>query len=240
MKNCVYRFLNKDNEIIYIGKAADLKFRIACHIHLSKKCYEEISRIEYTSFDNEYEMDLAERYFIPKIKPKYNKNMISRNIGLVISEFENRQWYEFKKGREHIEIEKTKNKGKRKGPKVKRVHSEETRRKISESNKGRKLTKEQIERLSGENCFFYGKKGSQSLSSKKICVTRNGECTIYGSIVEFCTEVQVPSSTFYDWINKGLSPRAIKIYGITEIKYIKQDETDITTDHTKENEEKIN
>ena len=68
-------YIVKDNEIIYIGKAADLKFRIACHVHLSKKCYEEISRIEYTSFDNEYEMDLAERYFIPKINKK-NKNIL--------------------------------------------------------------------------------------------------------------------------------------------------------------------
>ena len=29
MKNCVYRFLNKDNEIIYVGKAKNLKNRLS-------------------------------------------------------------------------------------------------------------------------------------------------------------------------------------------------------------------
>ena len=28
MKNCVYRFVNENNEIIYIGKAKDLRNRI--------------------------------------------------------------------------------------------------------------------------------------------------------------------------------------------------------------------
>ena len=41
MKNCVYRFLNKDNEIIYIGKTKDLDNRIKTHEHLPKECYLE-------------------------------------------------------------------------------------------------------------------------------------------------------------------------------------------------------
>jgi excinuclease UvrABC nuclease subunit len=62
MKNCVYRFVNENNEIIYIGKAKDLRNRINTHNHLPKECYEERTRIEYTSFETETDMDFAERY----------------------------------------------------------------------------------------------------------------------------------------------------------------------------------
>lgn len=70
--NCVYRFLNKYNEIIYVGKAKNLKNRLSNHNHLPKECYKERDRIEFICLNNEFDMDLAERYFITKINPKYN------------------------------------------------------------------------------------------------------------------------------------------------------------------------
>ena len=45
MKNCVYRFINKENEIIYIGKSKNLEKRLKGHDHLPNKCYEEIKFI---------------------------------------------------------------------------------------------------------------------------------------------------------------------------------------------------
>lgn len=92
MKNCVYRFLNKNNEIIYIGKAKDLKNRLNGHTHLPQVCYDERVAIEFISFDTEYEMDLAERYYIPKYKPKYNTVWSDRVINLSIEEFDNKKW----------------------------------------------------------------------------------------------------------------------------------------------------
>ena len=44
LKNCVYRFLDKNNNIIYVGKAKNLKSRLNSHNHLSEKCYDEIER----------------------------------------------------------------------------------------------------------------------------------------------------------------------------------------------------
>ena len=92
MKNCVYRFLNKNNEIIYIGKATNLRSRISSHNHLPQKCYDEKVRIEFISFESEDEMDFAERYFIPKHKPKYNTVMSNRIMNLSLAEFDNREW----------------------------------------------------------------------------------------------------------------------------------------------------
>lgn len=95
MKNCIYRFLNKNNEIIYIGKAKDLKNRINNHNHLPKECYNERMKIEYVSFDTIDEADIAERYLISKTKPKYNTDFKSKDIAITINIFENLQWIDF-------------------------------------------------------------------------------------------------------------------------------------------------
>ena len=97
MKNCVYRFLNKDNEIIYIGKAVRLKARIDSHNHLSKECYAERVKIEYVEFNTEDDALFVEQYLISKHKPKYNKDMVGYNITLDIYEFDNLTWNEYVK-----------------------------------------------------------------------------------------------------------------------------------------------
>lgn len=105
MKNCVYRFLNNENEIIYIGKAKDLKQRFSSHRHLPKECYEETMKIEYCKFYTEYEMDFAERYYIPKFKPKYNTILAEKSIDLSIGEFDSKTWIKFIKSKnKHINI----------------------------------------------------------------------------------------------------------------------------------------
>lgn len=68
----VYRFLNKDGEIIYIGRSKDLKNRLNSHTHLSEECYNEIDRIEYIRCLNDDESSVYERYYINIINPKYN------------------------------------------------------------------------------------------------------------------------------------------------------------------------
>lgn len=97
LTNCIYRFLNDNDEIIYIGKAKNLKNRFQEHNHLPKECYEECKKIEYTIFRTEDDMDLAERYYIPKIKPKYNDMMKDRDITLSIVTFDSVIWHTFEK-----------------------------------------------------------------------------------------------------------------------------------------------
>lgn len=95
LNNCVYRFLNNEGEIIYIGKAKSLRHRINGHRHLPKEAYEEKASIEFCMFETEDEMDLAERYFIPKIKPKYNDAMSSRSLNFELTDLNNINWYKY-------------------------------------------------------------------------------------------------------------------------------------------------
>ena len=96
MKNCVYRFLNKDNEIIYIGKAKDLDNRIKTHEHLPKECYLERYKIEFCEFETEDDMDFAERYFIPKYNPKYNTVFKGKSITIKLPQLDNINWELYK------------------------------------------------------------------------------------------------------------------------------------------------
>ena len=97
MKNCVYRFLDKNNNIIYVGKAKNLKSRLNSHNHLSEKCYDEIEKIEYISFGNENDMDFAERYFIHKENPKYNKILSDKPINLNVANLDILKWISYNK-----------------------------------------------------------------------------------------------------------------------------------------------
>lgn len=105
----MYRFLNQEGEIIYVGKAKNLKNRLNNHKHLPKHCYEERATIEYVAFETEDDMDFAERYYIPKYKPKYNYIYAERDLRVSVRELDKQKWelYEstdfFRKYNETIE-----------------------------------------------------------------------------------------------------------------------------------------
>lgn len=97
--NCIYRFRDKKGEIIYIGKAENLEGRMCNHKHLPEECYKETVSVEYVCFETKDIMDLAERYYIPKVKPKYNDKMKKRDFGgFSIKELDNLKWKKYKKG----------------------------------------------------------------------------------------------------------------------------------------------
>lgn len=89
MENCVYRFLDEYENVIYIGKAKNLKNRLNNHKHLPESCYLEQAYIDYACFDNEYEMDFAERYYIQKLTPKYNTKLSDKPISFTSTELDN-------------------------------------------------------------------------------------------------------------------------------------------------------
>ena len=99
MNNCIYRFKNKENKIIYIGKAKELNKRLNTHTHLPKECYEELEVIEYISLNTMDDTDLAERYFISKYKPKYNEIFKNRNITFNIFFLDRQKWIVLEKSK---------------------------------------------------------------------------------------------------------------------------------------------
>lgn len=73
----VYRFLNDNGEVIYIGRTNDLQRRLETehfseYGHLSKECYRECKTIEFMELDSKSEMKVYELYLINRYSPKYN------------------------------------------------------------------------------------------------------------------------------------------------------------------------
>lgn len=75
----IYKYLDKDGEIIYIGKARDLKKRVASYFN--KQAYENrktailvshVKQIEYTVVDTEIDALLLENNLIKEFQPRYN------------------------------------------------------------------------------------------------------------------------------------------------------------------------
>jgi len=75
----IYRFYNKEDVLIYVGKAKSLKKRVSSYFNKqsqynakTEKLVSEIRRIEYTLSLSEFDALLLENNFIKKNQPKYN------------------------------------------------------------------------------------------------------------------------------------------------------------------------
>lgn len=75
----VYRYYDKEQTIIYVGKAKDLRKRVSSyflsstnHNNKTRRLVTKIHSIKYTVVDSEYDALLLENNFIKKHKPKYN------------------------------------------------------------------------------------------------------------------------------------------------------------------------
>jgi excinuclease ABC subunit C len=75
----VYRYFNEENELIYVGKPKSLKKRVSSYFNKNigvnlktRKMVKEITRIEITLVDSEFDALLLENNLIKKSHPKYN------------------------------------------------------------------------------------------------------------------------------------------------------------------------
>lgn len=179
--NCVYRFLDINNEIIYIGKAKNLDTRLKTHTHLLAECYDNIHKIEYITFNNEAEMSTAEIYYINKYKPKYNsaskwQGSLSYNIDIL----DDMKWNDYKgrylrhtaNNKVHININKSENNTNKK-------------RKLSTTSNAYLLSSYTLEyykqyilqKEEQERAYIY------AVTHKKIILPQTGE--IYDNLLEF-------------------------------------------------------
>lgn len=76
----VYKFVDDNNQIIYIGKTIRLQARMVEHFitdsHLTDECYDNVKYVFYCSFKTNAEMDIYEIYLIDKYRPQYNKKSV--------------------------------------------------------------------------------------------------------------------------------------------------------------------
>jgi len=75
----VYRFLNKHGNIVYVGKAKNIKKRVASYFNKKSlpdrktmRMASEIDRIEFTVVNSEFDALLLENSLIKKNQPRYN------------------------------------------------------------------------------------------------------------------------------------------------------------------------
>lgn len=70
----VYRFIDYNGVILYIGRTENMNIRMKRHREIPTELYYTIRKIEYIElYDKEF-MVLTEKYFISKYKPLCNKN----------------------------------------------------------------------------------------------------------------------------------------------------------------------
>lgn len=80
----VYKFLDTNNNIIYIGQTNNIRRRIEQeHFtsmgHLTQECYKNTNKVEYVELNNGDEMNIYERYLINIYNPKYNKALNNKS-----------------------------------------------------------------------------------------------------------------------------------------------------------------
>ena len=74
----VYRMLDKDGKVLYVGKAKSIKKRIVAYTHFDrmpdhiKRMVAEVERMEFIIVENEAQALLMENDLIKKLEPKYN------------------------------------------------------------------------------------------------------------------------------------------------------------------------
>ena len=77
-KSGVYRMIDKNNKVLYVGKAKNIKKRITNYTHFNrlpdhiKRMVSEVERMEFIIVENEAKALLMENDLIKKLEPKYN------------------------------------------------------------------------------------------------------------------------------------------------------------------------
>lgn len=95
IKNSLYKFIDEHGDTIYVGKAINLKNRLNSHNHLVKECYDKTVEVQYTTFNTEDECLYAEKYYISKLKPKYNTIHKDKELLFDIHDFDSKEWFIF-------------------------------------------------------------------------------------------------------------------------------------------------
>ena len=87
----IYVFLDKDKQVLYVGKANDLKSRVSSYFtspgqlgEKTKLLVEQIKKIKVTFVETELEALLLEAFYIKQYRPKYNIKLIDGKAYLLI------------------------------------------------------------------------------------------------------------------------------------------------------------
>lgn len=91
----IYKIYNND-ELLYVGKTSDFATRIRKHIS-EKEWRDQITHIETAECKTEIDMDIYEKYYINKLKAKYNIALVYEDAPTFKIEELNFKRYDLKK-----------------------------------------------------------------------------------------------------------------------------------------------
>ena len=77
----IYQYLDKDNRLLYVGKAKNLRKRVSSYFNKTLSSYKthelvnRIRKIEFTIVDSEQDAFLLENSLIKQFQPRFNINL---------------------------------------------------------------------------------------------------------------------------------------------------------------------
>lgn len=83
--NYVYKLLDKNGNVLYVGKTNDIKRRLNEHL-VNQEWANEIDSVYYAVCRDDFEQRTYENYYIIKSNPKYNKQDKSFSTHIILPE----------------------------------------------------------------------------------------------------------------------------------------------------------
>lgn len=83
--NYVYKLLDKNGNVLYVGKTNDIKRRLNEHL-VNQEWANEIDSVYYAVCRDDFEQRTYENYYIIKSNPKYNKQDKSFSTHILLPE----------------------------------------------------------------------------------------------------------------------------------------------------------
>ena len=77
----IYKYFDVQNELLYVGKAKDLRKRVSSYFtktftgYKTHELFQELSRIEFTIVNSEQDAFLLENSLIKQFQPRFNINL---------------------------------------------------------------------------------------------------------------------------------------------------------------------
>lgn len=89
--NYIYKLLDKDGDVLYVGKTNNLERRLKEHIS-NQEWAGEIDSLYYAICRDDFEQKVYENYYIIRSNPKYNKQEKSFSTHIILPEL---KWQKF-------------------------------------------------------------------------------------------------------------------------------------------------
>lgn len=95
----VYRLIDENNEIVYVGKTESLPTRTNQHFSKNSHLYPKVKgsklRLQYIAMASTSLMQIREIYYINLYKPRYNTIFMNDEPSIFISDFANDVWLDY-------------------------------------------------------------------------------------------------------------------------------------------------